>query len=156
MTVFRGMKVHFPVPLSLFRAAYSTSPDPIPAAAQRGCSDALISHTGQHRGQHSRTGPPSLTSLLYTAVLLTRLPALFLKSHHCVCPDLARRFFRLLRKEGAEVERRDGVTLPERGARIRGKGTNTVERIEGGSRGCEDSRQKKLIRSPSVEHCSAD
>lgn len=35
----------------------------IPAAAQRGCSDALISHTGQHRGQHTRTSPPSFIPL---------------------------------------------------------------------------------------------
>lgn len=49
----------------------------IPAAAQRGCSDALISHTGQRRGQHTRTSlpvsSPCLQPLLYTALLLIPL-----------------------------------------------------------------------------------
>lgn len=56
----------FTVPLSLLTTKAALFPpliDRIPAATQRGCSDALISHTGQHKGQHTRTSLPSFTSL---------------------------------------------------------------------------------------------
>lgn len=61
----------FTVPLSLLTIKAVLFPplvDHIPAATQRECSDALISHTGQSRGQHTRTSlpvsPPCLQLLL--------------------------------------------------------------------------------------------
>lgn len=81
-TPYRRLFTGFTVPLSLLTIKAVLFPpliDHIPAATQRGFSDALISHRGQRRGQHTRTSPPvsppCLQPLLYTAFLLIPLPA---------------------------------------------------------------------------------
>ena len=123
--------------------------DRIPAATQRGCSDALISHTGQRRGQHTRTSlpvsPPCLQPLLYTDFVLIPLPAFFLQipsvclsgSRSAAFPDPEKR--RNLRERDREKERereRGGLELLSQSVDpgLEGKRANTMERIEGGSR----------------------
>lgn len=110
----------------------------IPAAAQRGCSDALICHSGQRRGQHTRTSlpvsSPCLQPLLYTALLLIPLPGFLQIPSVCLSGSRSAAFPDPENRRNWERERGGtGVTLPEHGSRIRGKRANTIERIEGGS-----------------------
>lgn len=73
----------------------------IPAATQRGSGDSLISHTGQRRGQHTRTSASSFIPLP-TDLLLMPLPELLANPISVFVRMSLRGFFRIQRIEGIE------------------------------------------------------
>lgn len=120
-------------PLTVKAASFPPHVASILAAAQRGCSDALISHGGQQRGQHSRT---SLQPLLIAGLLIMGF-----------LPNPITAFVWILFNGFSggwekKAERRYGISLPERGSRIKSKRANTVERRK------EQGRRMRGFRTP--------
>lgn len=82
-------------------STFSLAARHIPAATQRGSGDALISHTGQRRGQHTRTSVSSFIPLP-ADLLLMPLPELLANPISVFVRMSLRGFFRIQRIEGIE------------------------------------------------------